>query len=70
VVVSHAPSGLKNEFPAALESQLFLGDITVYQLSINGKKLRGKTTHADRELTAGSQVHVRLPAEKLKIFPK
>lgn len=70
VVVSRAPSGLKNEFPAALESQLFLGDITVYQLSINGKKLRGKTTHADLELAAGSQVHVRLPAEKLKIFSK
>ena len=70
VVVSHAPSGLKNEFPGALESLLFLGDITVYQLSINGKKLRGKTTHADRQLAAGSQVHVRLPADKLKIFPK
>ena len=70
VVVSAAPSGMKNEFSATLESQLFLGDITVYQLSISGAKLRGKTTQADRELAAGSAVHVRLPAENLKIFPK
>jgi putative spermidine/putrescine transport system ATP-binding protein len=70
VVVSAAPSGMANEFPATLESQLFLGDITVHELSLGGTKLRSKTTQADRAVAAGSAVHVRLPAEKLKIFPK
>jgi iron(III) transport system ATP-binding protein len=70
VAVLRSPSGLNNEFAARLESRVFLGDITVYNLSINGTKLRGKTTQVDRGLAAGSQVHVRLPAEKLKIFPK
>jgi iron(III) transport system ATP-binding protein len=70
VAVSREASGLNNEFPAELLSQLFLGDITVYHLSVHGTKLRGKTTQTDRQLVAGSKVHVRLPAEKLKIFPK
>jgi iron(III) transport system ATP-binding protein len=70
VTVSRGASGLINEFPAELLSQLFLGDITVYHLSVHGTKLRGKTTQTDRQLAAGSKVHVRLPAEKLKIFPK
>jgi len=70
VVVSAAPSGVINEFPATLDSQLFLGDITVHELSIGGTKLKSKTTQADRALAAGSAVHVRLPADKLKIFPK
>jgi iron(III) transport system ATP-binding protein len=71
VAVSRVPTRSGNEFPAKIESRVFLGDITVYNLSINnGARLRGKTTHGDRELTAGSQVHVRLFADKLKIFPK
>ena len=70
VAVSRAPSGVTNEFTAELESKTFLGDITVYHLSINGTKVRGKTTQADRELVPGSKAHVRLPPEKLKIFPK
>jgi iron(III) transport system ATP-binding protein len=70
VSVSRGRSGAANEFAAELESKTFLGDITVYNLSIHGTKLRGKTTQSDRELTAGNKVHVRLPADKLKIFPK
>ena len=70
VAVSRGPSGMSNEFAAELESKTFLGDITVYNLSINGTKLRGKTTQPDHELVAGSKAHVRLPADKLKIFPK
>jgi ABC-type Fe3+/spermidine/putrescine transport system ATPase subunit len=70
VAVSRGPSGMSNEFAAELESKIFLGDITVYNLSINGTKLRGKTTQPDRELVAGSKAHVRLPADKLKIFPR
>jgi ABC-type Fe3+/spermidine/putrescine transport system ATPase subunit len=70
VIVCRGPSGVTNEFAAELESKIFLGDITVYNLSINGTKLRGKTTQADGNLTAGSKAHVRLPPDKLKIFPK
>jgi iron(III) transport system ATP-binding protein len=70
VAVSRSPSGLNNEFPAKLDARVFLGDITVYHLSINGAKLRGKTTQADRELTVGSRVLVRLPPDKLRVFPK
>jgi ABC-type Fe3+/spermidine/putrescine transport system ATPase subunit len=61
VAVSREPSDVANEFAADLESKTFLGDITVYNFSINGTKLRGKTTQADRELVAGSKAHVRLP---------
>jgi iron(III) transport system ATP-binding protein len=70
VALSRESTGVSNEFAAEIESKTFLGDITIYNLSINGTKLRGKTTQADRELTAGSKAHARLPAEKLKIFPK
>jgi iron(III) transport system ATP-binding protein len=70
VVVSATPSGMTNEFPATLDSQLFLGDITVHEWSLSGTKLRSKTTQTDHAVAAGSAVHVRLPAEKLKIFPK
>jgi iron(III) transport system ATP-binding protein len=70
VSLSREPRGLINEFPAELVSQLFLGDITVYQLSANGQKLRGKTAGTDRQLEPGSSIYVRLPVEKLKIFPK
>ena len=70
VSLSREPSGLKNEFPAQLVSQLFLGDITLYYLSAKGKNLRGKTAGTDQQLEPGSSVYVRLPREKLKIFPK
>ena len=69
VAVSRAGGGAKNEFVAELESQIFLGDITVYNLSVNGTKLRAKTTQSNPELTAGSKAHVRLPPGRLKIFP-
>lgn len=70
VSLSREPSGLNNEFPAQLVSQLFLGDITLYYLSAKGKNLRGKTAGTDQQLEPGSSVYVRLPREKLKIFPK
>jgi iron(III) transport system ATP-binding protein len=69
VSLSREAKGLSNEFPAQIVSQLFLGDITLYHLSANGKKLRGKTTLADPRLEPGRSIYVRLPAEKLKIFP-
>ena len=70
VCLSLDRSGLNNEFPAELASQLFLGDITVYQVIADGKKIRSKTSRADQQLEPGSRVYVRFPPEKLKIFPK
>ena len=70
IALSREPSAQKNEFSAQLLSRLFLGDITVYDLSANGQKIRGKTAGVDRRLEPGNSVYLRLPAEKLKIFPK
>jgi iron(III) transport system ATP-binding protein len=70
IEVSRAPTGASNEFVANLESKTFLGDVTLYHLILGGMRLRGKTTQAGTDLTAGCTAHVRLPAEKLKIFPK
>jgi len=70
VALSHEPSGQNNEFSAQLLARLFLGDITVYDLSGNGQKIRGKTAGVDRRLEPGNSVYVRLPPEKLKVFPK
>jgi len=70
VFLSREPSGCANEFSAQLVSRLFLGDITLYHLSASGNKLRGKTAGTDRQLEPGSSIYVRLPVEKLKIFPK
>jgi iron(III) transport system ATP-binding protein len=70
VCLSLNRSGLSNEFPAQLASRLFLGDITVYQVVANGKKIRSKTSRADQQLETGGRLYVRFPPEKLKIFPK
>jgi iron(III) transport system ATP-binding protein len=70
ICVSREPGRLQNEFSARLVSRLFLGDTTVYDVLVNGKKLRGKTTRVDGQFDDGSAVCVRLPPEKLKIFPK
>ena len=70
IALSRERSGQANEFSAQLLSRLFLGDITVYDLSANGQKIRGKTAGVDRGLEPGNSVYVRLAAEKLKIFPK
>jgi ABC-type sugar transport system ATPase subunit len=70
VAVSRECSRASNEFAAELVSKTFLGDVTVYNLSIGGTRLRGKTTQADVTLVPGSKAHVRLPADRLKIFTK
>jgi iron(III) transport system ATP-binding protein len=70
VALAANSTACNNEFPAQLMSQLFLGDVTVYQLIVNGRNIRGKTTNVDRQLTVGSNVYVKLPCEKLKIFPR
>jgi iron(III) transport system ATP-binding protein len=70
VALSPEPSGQENEFSAQLLARLFLGDITVYDIAVNGRKIRAKTAGVDRRLEPGNSLYVRLPAEKLKIFPK
>jgi iron(III) transport system ATP-binding protein len=70
ISLSPEPTGLRNEFPAQFVSQLFLGEMTLYHLLANGRKIRCKTTNIDRQLEPGNSVHMRFPVEKLKIFPK
>lgn len=68
--LSLEPTAETNEFAAQISAQLFLGDVTVYQLNLNGVALRGKTTRVAPGLEAGAAVHVRFPEEKIKVFPK
>ena len=63
-------NGRSNEFPVQLLSRLFLGDVTVYRLSANGKQVHGKTTRADRSLEVGCNGYVQFPAERVKIFQR
>jgi iron(III) transport system ATP-binding protein len=70
ISLSLESSDRRNEFPAQLGSRLFLGDITLYQVFANGTTLRVKTAGEDLRPQPGGHVYVRLPAEKLKIFPK
>ena len=70
VYLSPTPSGLSNEFAAKLASEIFLGDLTLYQLSINGHRLRSKTSQVDQKLRIDGNVYVHLPADKIKIFPR
>jgi hypothetical protein len=43
---------------------------TLYHLCADGAKLRAKTAGVHQQLEPGSNIYVRLPPEKLKIFPK
>jgi len=70
VYVSRTAGGEINEFRAQIAAQIFLGDITAYDLTIKGSKLRAKTTRAEPGLEAGSDVYVRLPVDKIKVFPR
>jgi iron(III) transport system ATP-binding protein len=65
--LSPAPSGLDNEFTAEVVSSTFLGELTVCDLLVNGKKLRFKTTQT---AAPAKQVYIRLPANKLKLFAR
>jgi iron(III) transport system ATP-binding protein len=61
------PTGLENEFAAEVLSSTFLGELTVCDLQVGGKKLRFKTTQSAEP---AKQVYIRLPAEKLKLFAR
>jgi iron(III) transport system ATP-binding protein len=62
-----APTGLENEFAAEVLSSTFLGELTICDLQVAGKKLRFKTTQST---APARQVYIRLPAEKLKLFAR
>src|SRR4030095_1642710 len=67
ILLSPASTGSENEFAAEVISSTFLGELTVCDLLVNGKKLRFKTTQS----TAPAQrFFVRLPADKLKLFAR
>jgi iron(III) transport system ATP-binding protein len=70
VYLSRRASGHNNEFPAQVSAQIFLGDLTVFDLTVNGKKLRGKTTRAEPDIDTGGNIYVQFPEEKIKVFPK
>ena len=62
-----ASTGSENEFPAEVLSSTFLGELTVCELLVNGKKLRFKTTQSAAPC---ARFHIRLPADKLKVFAR
>ena len=64
---SPSSTGLENEFAAELVSSTFLGELTVCDLLVNGKRLRFKTTQS---AAPAAQFYVRLPAAKLKLFAR
>jgi iron(III) transport system ATP-binding protein len=67
ILLSPTSTGSENEFAAEVVSSTFLGELTVCDLLVNGKKLRFKTTQS----TAPAQrFFVRLPADKLKLFAR
>ena len=69
ILLACEPSGQNNEISSKLISRLFLGDVTLYHLSAHGVKLRAKTAGVNQQLKPGSNVYVRLPPERLKVFP-
>ena len=60
-------TGAENEFAAEVLSSTFLGELTVCELLVNGKKLRFKTTQSTPPC---ARFHIRLPADKLKVFAR
>ena len=60
-------TGSDNEFTAEVISSTFLGELTVCELLVNGKKMRFKTTQSAPPC---AKFHIRLPADKLKVFAR
>ena len=67
ILLSPASTGSENEFAAEVISSTFLGELTVCDLLVNGKKLRFKTTQS---AAPAQRFFVRLPANKLKLFAR
>src|SRR4030095_4495349 len=64
--LSGAPSGLENDFGAEVVSSTFLGELTVCDLIVGGKRLRFKSTQS----APAKQIYVRFPAEKSQLFAR
>jgi iron(III) transport system ATP-binding protein len=64
--LSAAPSGLENEFAAEVVSSTFLGELTVCDLIVGGKRLRFKSTQS----APAKRIYVRFPEQKLKLFAR
>jgi iron(III) transport system ATP-binding protein len=67
ILLSPTSTGSENEFAAEVVSSTFLGELTVCDLLVNGKKLRFKTTQS---AAPAQRFFVRLPADKLKLFAR
>jgi iron(III) transport system ATP-binding protein len=67
ILLSSTSTGSENEFAAEVVSSTFLGELTVCDLLVNGKKLRFKTTQS---AAPAQRFFVRLPADKLKLFAR
>ena len=67
IQLSPASTGLENEFAAQIVSSTFLGELTVCDLLVNGRKLRFKTTQSAPWC---ARFYVRLPSDKLKLFAR
>jgi iron(III) transport system ATP-binding protein len=67
ILLSTTSTGSENEFAAEVISSTFLGELTVCDLLVNGKKLRFKTTQS---APLCARFYVRLPADKLKLFAR
>ena len=65
--MTEAPTGLENEFAGEVLSSTFLGELTVCDLQVSGKRLRFKTT---QRAAPARRVYIRLPADKLKLFSR
>ena len=70
IFLSAKPTGVVNEFSARLVSQLFLGEIVAFDVMAGGRKLSCKSSNADPALKPGSDVFIRLPEDKIKVFAK
>ena len=67
ILLSATSTGSENEFAAEMVSSTFLGELTVCDVLVNGKKLRFKTTQS---AAPAQRFYVRLPADKLKLFAR
>ncbi|HXF75326.1 MAG TPA: ABC transporter ATP-binding protein [Methylomirabilota bacterium] len=65
--LSATPSGRENEFFAEVVATTFLGELTVCDLQVGGRKLRFKST---QRTPPARRIYVRLPADKLKLFAR
>jgi len=64
--VSGTPLGGENEFAGQVESRIFLGDQTWYEIRIGNKTLLWKTMASHK---FEGKIYIQFPREKLQVFP-